>query len=307
MGYGTPYKGSKNAIAPWVVEHLPAAETFVDLFAGGCAVTHAAMLSGKFERFIANDLGDAPSVFRDAINGEFEGYATVPTREEFLASEDPALRLMYSFGNNQSDYLWSRELEPVKVNATKMVAAPSVRERKAAYNAFMRALREYIGANGDMPDSDASHDGTLRGLERMQGLEGLEKLQRLQGLQGLEVSKLDYRRVGIPEGATVYADPPYRGTNCKAYGKHGTGFDFEAFDKWLSVVPFAVIVSEYTAPGGCVEMAACEKRVTSGTGNKVGGKSKAVERLFVQERFADEYRERMKSGTTAPLFDMEED
>lgn len=30
MRYGTPYKGSKNAIAPWVVEHLPAAETFVD-------------------------------------------------------------------------------------------------------------------------------------------------------------------------------------------------------------------------------------------------------------------------------------
>ena len=39
----------------------------------------------------------------------------------------------------------------------------------------------------------------------------------------------------------------------------------------------------------------------------VGGKSKATERLFVQERFADEYRERMESGTTAPLFDTEED
>ena len=293
MRYGTPYKGSKNAIAPWVVEHLPAAETFVDLFAGGCAVTHAAMLSGKFERFIANDLGDAPSVFRDAINGEFEGYATVPTREEFHASEDPALRLMYSFSNNQSDYLWSRELEPVKVNATKMMTAPSVRERKAAYNAFMRALREYIQANGGMPDSSAAHDGELQGL------------QRLQGLQGLEISKLDYRRVGIPEGATVYADPPYRGTNCRAYGKHGTGFDSEAFDKWLSVVPFMVIVSEYTAPGGCVEVAAREKRVTSSTDNKVRGKSKAVERLFVQERFADEYRERMREGEL-PLFEEED-
>ena len=150
MRYGTPYKGGKNAIAPWVVEHLPAAETFVDLFAGGCAVTHAAMLSGKFERFIANDLGDAPAVFRDAINGEFE-----------------------------------------------------------------------------------------------------------------------------------------------------------AFDKWLSVVPFMVIVSEYTAPGGCVEVAARKKRVTSGSGNKVGGKSHATERLFVQERFADEYCERVGEGEL-PLFDKED-
>ena len=32
-----------------------------------------------------------------------------------------------------------------------------------------------------------------------------------------------------------------------------------------------------------------------------------VERLFVQERFADEYRDRVESGTTAPLFDTEED
>ena len=303
MRYGAPYKGSKNAVAPWVVEHLPPAETFVDLFAGGCAVTHAAMLSGKFERFVANDIADAPSVFRDAINGDFEGYATVPTREEFLASDDPALRLMYSFGNNSSDYLWSRELEPVKVNATKMVTAPSVRERKAAYNAFMRALRVYIETNNDMPDSDATHDGELEGLQGLQRLQGLE---RLQGLQGLQISKLDYRRVGIPDGATVYADPPYRGTNCRAYGKHGTGFDFEAFDAWLAVVPFMVVVSEYTASRGCVEVAAREKRVTSGTDNKVGGKSKATERLFVQERFADEYRERMESGTTAPLFDTEE-
>ncbi len=42
-----------------------------------------------------------------------------------------------------------------------------------------------------------------------------------------------------------------------------------------------------------------------GTGNKVGGKSKAVERLFVQERFVDEYRERMREGEL-PLFEEED-
>ena len=45
------------------------------------------------------------------------------------------------------------------------------------------------------------------------------------------------------------------------------------------------------------------KMVREGTGRK----AKATERLFVQERFADEYRERMESGTTASLFDTEED
>lgn len=69
--YGTPYKGSKAAIAEWVVSNLPPSNTFVDLFAGGCAVTHAAMVSGRFGRFVANDLGEAPDVFKAAIDGEF--------------------------------------------------------------------------------------------------------------------------------------------------------------------------------------------------------------------------------------------
>lgn len=33
--YGVPYRGSKSRIAPWVVEHIPSAEVFVDLFGGG--------------------------------------------------------------------------------------------------------------------------------------------------------------------------------------------------------------------------------------------------------------------------------
>jgi site-specific DNA-adenine methylase len=37
-----PYKGSKNAIARDIIDILPAGDVFVDLFAGGCAVTHAA-------------------------------------------------------------------------------------------------------------------------------------------------------------------------------------------------------------------------------------------------------------------------
>jgi site-specific DNA-adenine methylase len=40
MRYGLPYKGSKNAIADWIVSTLPKAEIFVDLFCGGGAITH---------------------------------------------------------------------------------------------------------------------------------------------------------------------------------------------------------------------------------------------------------------------------
>lgn len=37
MRYGIPYMGSKNRIAKWIVDSLPASDTLVDLFAGGCA------------------------------------------------------------------------------------------------------------------------------------------------------------------------------------------------------------------------------------------------------------------------------
>ena len=91
MRYGIPYQGSKNTIAEWVVDNLPSATLFIDMFAGGCAVTHAAMLSGKYQRFMANDLTEAPEIFKQAAQGEFKGLSTVLTREEFQQSDDDVL------------------------------------------------------------------------------------------------------------------------------------------------------------------------------------------------------------------------
>lgn len=71
MRFGVPYQGSKNYIARWIIDNLPEDKILVDLFAGGCAVTHAALLSGKWDKIIANDIGDAPELFVDAINGKY--------------------------------------------------------------------------------------------------------------------------------------------------------------------------------------------------------------------------------------------
>ena len=290
MRYGIPYQGSKSTIAEWVVDNLPSATLFIDLFAGGCAVTHAAMLSGKYQRFMANDLTEAPEIFKQAAQGEFKGLSTVLTREEFQQSDDDVLKLLYSFGNNRTDYLWSRELEPVKVAASRMLAAPSLHERRMAYRTFLREFDNYrrhtVAAHGK--------------IEGPQGSERLNRMENLERLQGLEASRLDYRRVGIPDvpgGVCVYADPPYRDTGQDGYAQAGT-FDVEAFDRWLADIPCMVIVSEYTCPSGCVEITAREKTVTM-SANQTG---KRMERLFVQERYMDEYRQRMKQ-TTSALFD----
>ena len=75
MNYGLPYTGSKSRIAEWLVDKLPSCETFVDVFAGGCAVSDARMLHTKAKRFILNDLqGDVPKLFVDALKGDLEKY-----------------------------------------------------------------------------------------------------------------------------------------------------------------------------------------------------------------------------------------
>lgn len=116
MNYGVPYKGSKSAIAEWVVAQLPAAGCFVDLFAGGCAVTHAAMLAGKFGRCVANDITDAPTLFADAIAGKYADERTWISRKRFFESKDsdPYVRYCWSFGNNGRSYMYGREIEAWK-------------------------------------------------------------------------------------------------------------------------------------------------------------------------------------------------
>ena len=379
MRYGVPYRGSKNKIADWVVDHLPDGETLVDLFAGGCAVTHAAILAGKWENFIINDLGDAPEVFENAVNGKYANEKRWIDRETFqkLKDVDPYVRYCWSFGNNGSDYLYAQEVEPWKKalhyarvfgdtsilqnmeiegdgsradvlaneaeykekyirwwlshqkypqaeidKLIKNVKADAERDEEELRAYLRKALKSsgltqaevqrrlgtqmaghYFGrSQWEFPTREMYqrmqefmplHDDynelvglyrlrqSLQSLERLQSLQSLQHLQHLQHLQRLQ---LDYRDVEIPQGAVVYADPPYKNTVCTGYAGQ---FDYGAFEKWLADVPFMVIVSEYNAPKGCTEIASIKKRQTMGTGNKGGTNT---EKLFVQDRFYERYK-----------------
>lgn len=273
MQYGIPYKGSKSKIAEWVVRNLPASHTLVDLFAGGCAVTHCALLSGKYERVIANDLNGTPELFCECVMGEMDGYSNVSSRSEFsdARTTDPAIAVLYSFGNGLTSYLWSQEIEPVKTAAARMLSAPSLHERRINYRKFIRAVSEYLS---DKDAQTALVGGGGHGLQDLQSLESLERLQ------SLECTRADYRLIQVPDGATVYADIPYKQSGKNQYG---ATFDYESFEQWLAEVPFPVYVSEYTAPNGCVEVQRKE-HATNFSASKNG--KKTVERLFVQKRFA---------------------
>ena len=117
MNYGLPYKGSKNRIAKKILDVLPPAPVLYDVFCGGCAVTHAALLSGKYSRVVANDInGMIPHAFESAINGGFRNEDRWISRDNFqkLYKTDPYVAICFSFGNNLREYCYARELEPYK-------------------------------------------------------------------------------------------------------------------------------------------------------------------------------------------------
>ena len=383
MRYGVPYQGSKNKIAEWVIDNLPEDEILVDLFAGGCAVTHAAMLSGKWDKIIANDIGDAPELFVDAINGKYADEKRWISREDFqnLKDADAYVSLCWSFGNNRSRYLYAQEVEPWKkaLHYARVFGDNSLllemgidsdgspadikaneAEYKEKYIRWWLSKQKYTSAELDKLIANVKADierdeeelrqylidalkksgltqaevkrrlGTqmaghyfgrsqwefptqemyekmqefmplpddyneLVGLYRLrQSLQSLQRLQSLESLQRLEkyknnltITRKSYADVAIPDNAVVYADPPYKGTDQTGYK---CDFDYAAFEKWLNEVPFMVIVSEYNAPSGCVEIASIKKQATFGTGNKGGTNT---EKLFVQERFYNEYLQKM--------------
>ena len=117
MRYGISYKGSKNALVEKLIPLFPGRKNFYDLFCGGCAVTHGAILSGKFQNHIINDLNPLlPKLFWDATHGKYKNESRWIARDDFkkLKDTDGYIKYLWSFGNNGRSYLYSKEIEPWK-------------------------------------------------------------------------------------------------------------------------------------------------------------------------------------------------
>ena len=282
--WGMPWMGSKSDIAWQVVNALPKGETFVDLFFGGGAITHAAMVSKRWSNFIANDILGTPEIFIKAVRGELKGYDRFVSRADFKESDDIVVKMLWSFGNDLKGYLWSPENERLKGIATQMLTAKTLESRRMYFRNFIGALKKEYIQNIDCLQLFER----LEGLESLQGLERIERLQSLQGLERIEriqVLKCDYRAVTIPRGGVVYCDIPYKGTS-----GYLVGFDHEAFYEWFSSLKVPAFCSEYDAPFTMVaEFDKLKKRGDRRT-MKV---EKIKERLYFNGTM-DEYMELMK-------------
>ena len=227
---GLPYMGSKNAIAIRIVRKLPKAKRLYDLFAGGCAVTHAAMLSGKWEQYIINDISDSVVLFDNAVHGKYKDENRWISREDFflLKDSDPYVRYVWSFGNKGTSYMYAKEIEEAKHALHDIHFAKNDEERRDAIGRYY-AERKNVSEARLLP---------VESLQRLQRLQRLQSLQRLQRLQS------DYRQVEILEDSVIYCDPPYKGTAEYVDG----GFDHDAFYQWCIEQTAPLFISEYSMP-----------------------------------------------------------
>lgn len=224
--YGLPYAGSKSRIAHWVIDHLPRGRVLIDAFAGGCTITHRALLSQKWQTIIANDInGKYTQLFLDAVRGKYRDERRWISREDFerLKSQDAFVACCFSFGNNLQGYMYSKDIEPYKRAlhyaivfddfAPMQEIMPEVAQavgdalhglknlhdrRIITQNIIVKTLKRLTGNNyahsiiqsnplyRRIRHTSRKDAQSLQSLERLERLERLECLQCLESLESLE-------------------------------------------------------------------------------------------------------------------------
>ena len=266
MNYGIPYKGSKNKIAENIIAQLPPAKHFYDLFGGGGAMTHCALLSGKYEFVHYNELNPLVfKAFKMALNGEFKGENRWISKEDFerLKDSDPYVACCYSFGNDFKTYAYGKNCELFKKAVHYSIVfddnsllnnyidlsnfkynSENIKERRSELHSLLKKSK--LNVEYGKPNQPVSQHQIW-----------LERLQELNIGGGVLLSNLSYEEVPIESDSVIYCDPPYKDTNT-----YIDDFNHEKFYQWLRDCREKnqqVFISEYQMPSEFFEVYSKEK------------------------------------------------
>ena len=263
--YGIPYLGSKNKLAQRIIDALPPAKHFYDVFAGGCAVTHAAMLSGKYEHIHINDIdGQITQLFIDAIHGKYAHEDRWIDRQTFFDNRETNIYIatIWSFGNNRQDYIYGKQIEQWKhayweaavhgdftLFCDMGIDIPNQCRTKQEIQTWINNNIDYCKHAYIRYLSDKRNNGTANSLSHLESLERLGRLQsleRLGRLQSLERLVSSYEHLQIEPDSVIYCDPPYK--DCRGYQYLHTKFDSAAFYDWCIQQKEPIYISEYNMP-----------------------------------------------------------
>lgn len=245
MKYGFPYRGSKSKIANNIILSLPPAENLYDLFAGGGAITHCAILSKKWKNIITNDIQGTMFLFLDAVNGKYKNEKRWISREQFFAEKDSNqyIRWIWSFGNDGGTYMFGKDIENIKKEAHKFLFANGYDYNSEKRVKLIKLFKEKIKKEGRFELQQLQRLQRLQHLERLEQLEQLQQLQQLQQLEQLEVFAKDYREIEIKSNSVIYCDIPYNQKQKSKEKYYGLSFDTKEFHEWAKRVETPVYFS----------------------------------------------------------------
>lgn len=278
FSYGVCYVGSKNKICKWLTDLLPAGERFIDLFGGGGAATHAAVLSGKYKEVVYSDINPfIVKLLQKAVNGDYDYERFTPhwvDRDLFMQSKDdinadPYIKYAFSFGAGGNTYLGTGE---------------ALARERAFHNWCVRGeiddwLAQYFNQADlafDNPDFDERRYFLRSKFNQILPRNGggsfsartlcfLARVQRFgRDCRGrVSISCHGYEDYKYRDGDVVYCDIPY--INTSGSKKYVCGFDHEAFYSWARKLP--CFISEYTMPSDFKQVACIQKTSSLGTNN----------------------------------------
>lgn len=106
--FGLPYMGSKNETAENIVSMLPRSRRLLDLFGGGASVTHAALVSGRFEHVLYNDLDPLMVNMINRLKDEPLAPFRFVGRDEFKEryKVDPMVFFCWKFPGARPEYIY---------------------------------------------------------------------------------------------------------------------------------------------------------------------------------------------------------
>lgn len=280
--WGMPYKGSKNRIAEKIIDFLPGGERLYDLFGGGGAITHCAVMSGKWKHVVYNE--PDPVVYKGfcmAIHGEFKNETRWISREDFyrLKDTDPYVAICFSFGNDLRTYCYSRENENLKRILHKAIVFHDFEELEKIVGKMDHSLRGRKEITAEVKKRVRQGHLQNQHLEAARRLD-MEVLERLQSFERLQ--SLDYQQVTLAQNSILYCDIPYKGTN-----NYRMQFDYDRFYKWAEQQD-NIFISEYAMPDNFIEVWSCQRQASM---DAKGKNSKAQERIFTNQKTYEKLKE----------------
>lgn len=298
--FGLSYMGSKSRFWRWLLQRIPACETFYDLFAGGCSVGHMMGYFGKCEKVVFNDVNAMPlKLFKMAIEGTLPPPSWMSSEEfrERNNAGDP-LCLLFSFGAKTRSYFcskviepWQKELFQAKITGDYSFFYDILRTDDfcGLSRAWSRKHTDLLNAAAKSlaPEGVTWSDKSYKIFSESFPFERRERLSRFDELPinlPIEFCNVDYRVAAEDAGEddVIYADPPYAGKV-----GYGVAFDNVEFWQWCRQPRRALlIISEYSAPPDFVEIWA--KKVTCAMSTD-GNINRPIERLFVHKSQVDRY------------------